>query len=438
MYPSLFPLRFKRPWHAGGSSLQGNVDDAANAVMWLRETGEQGLNSLNFQSLGMLPWMQPSMDPMLTVSSQNQQYQAMLSSGLQNLRSRDPLNPQLMQFQQPFQYLQLSSSQIPLLQQQQQLVKQSLPQQILHAQSQISKENFPQQIQQLDYYKQQGSASNQQLCTPKEAQPSDVHSSISKMGATNTNAELSTAHASTQNVLGSLHPDEISNLSNLSMINRTVLSEQASQQPLVSLGSFSPVNVFSDSVSLPPYPGKEAPMDLANSTLDVQNHHDVFGANTDSSGLMLPMTVPTDYHSTSMDANINSMPSAASGFQSSLYGYMQSSQELPNAGQIDLPSPTQTFVKVYKSGSVGRSLDISRFSSYHELREELGRMFGIEGKLEDPLRSGWQLVFVDKENDELLLGDDPWESFVNNVWYIKILSPEDVRKLGNRGSESFS
>ncbi|GAB4836133.1 Auxin response factor 8 [Ancistrocladus abbreviatus] len=449
MYPSLFPLRFKRPWHAGGSSLQGNVDDAANAVMWLRETGEQGLNSLNFQSLGMLPWMQPSMDPMLTVSSQNQQYQAMLSSGLQNLRSRDPLNPQLMQFQQPFQYLQLSSSQIPLLQQQQQLVQQSLPQQILHAQSQISKENFPQQIQQLDYYKQQGSAPNQQLCTPQEvlqipndelhqAQHSDVHSSISKMGATNTNAELSTAHASTQNVLGSLHPDEISNLSNLSMINRTVLSEQASQQPLVSLGSFSPVNVFSDSVSLPPYPGKDAPMDLANSTLDVQNHHDVFGANTDSSGLMLPMTVPTDYHSTSMDANINSMPSAASGFQSSLYGYMQSSHELPNAGQIDLPSPTQTFVKVYKSGSVGRSLDISRFSSYHELREELGRMFGIEGKLEDPLRSGWQLVFVDKENDELLLGDDPWESFVNNVWYIKILSPEDVRKLGNRGSESFS
>lgn len=66
-------------------------------------------------------------------------------------------------------------------------------------------------------------------------------------------------------------------------------------------------------------------------------------------------------------------------------------------------------MQVYKSGSVGRSLDISRFSSYHELREELGKMFAIEGLLEDPLRSGWQLVFVDKENDILLLGDDPWE-----------------------------
>ena len=66
-------------------------------------------------------------------------------------------------------------------------------------------------------------------------------------------------------------------------------------------------------------------------------------------------------------------------------------------------------VQVYKSGSVGRSLDITRFHSYHELREELGRMFGFEGLLEDPQRSGWQLVFVDRENDVLLLGDDPWE-----------------------------
>lgn len=66
-------------------------------------------------------------------------------------------------------------------------------------------------------------------------------------------------------------------------------------------------------------------------------------------------------------------------------------------------------VQVYKSGSVGRSLDISRFSSYNQLREELAQMFGIEGKLEDCLRSGWQLVFVDREDDVLLLGDDPWE-----------------------------
>lgn len=67
------------------------------------------------------------------------------------------------------------------------------------------------------------------------------------------------------------------------------------------------------------------------------------------------------------------------------------------------------FLQVYKSGSFGRSLDISKFSSYHELRSALAQMFGLEGELEGPFGSGWQLVFVDRENDALLLGDDPWQ-----------------------------
>ncbi|GMH10250.1 hypothetical protein Nepgr_012091 [Nepenthes gracilis] len=440
MYPSLFPLRLKRPWHAGGSSMQGNMDDAANGLMWLRETGEQGLNPLSFQSFGMLPWMQPRVDPLLAVGSLNQQYQAMLSSGLQNVSSGDSQNPQLMQFQQPFQYLQQSSSQIPLLQQQQQqTIQQSIPQQISYGQSQISKENLPQCLSQLEYYKQGGAPPNQKLSTPQEVlqvqndellhrQQSDVHSTFSK-GSSNANIVISTSHSPAQKILGSIRSEEIGNLSNVAVVNHNMLSEQASQQPLVSLSSYPPVNALSDSVSLLPYPGKD------DCNLDVQNHN-VFGANIDSSGLMLPMTVPIDYLSSSLDTNLSSLQPAASRFQSPLYGYLQSTHELSSAEQVELPIPTPTFVKVYKSGSVGRSLDISRFSSYHELREELGRMFGIEGKLEDPLRSGWQLVFVDRENDVLLLGDDPWESFVNNVWYIKILSPEDVQKLGKQGAGS--
>jgi hypothetical protein len=54
-------------------------------------------------------------------------------------------------------------------------------------------------------------------------------------------------------------------------------------------------------------------------------------------------------------------------------------------------------------------LDITRFSSYHELRSEVGCLFGLESQLEDPVRSGWQLVFVDREDDVLLVGDDPWQ-----------------------------
>ena len=72
------------------------------------------------------------------------------------------------------------------------------------------------------------------------------------------------------------------------------------------------------------------------------------------------------------------------------------------------PSGHTFYVQVHKSGTYSRSLDITKFNSYPELRSELACMFGLEGELEDPLRSGWQLVFVDRENDVLLLGDGPW------------------------------
>ncbi|KAK3152210.1 hypothetical protein QOZ80_2BG0155910 [Eleusine coracana subsp. coracana] len=107
-----------------------------------------------------------------------------------------------------------------------------------------------------------------------------------------------------------------------------------------------------------------------------------------------------------------------------------------NSEQVNEPSAT--FVKVYKSGTYGRLLDITRFSSYDELRSEVGRLFGLEGQLEDPLRSGWQLVFVDREDDVLLVGDDPWQEFVNSVSYIKILSPEEVQQMGKQGIQLLS
>lgn len=67
------------------------------------------------------------------------------------------------------------------------------------------------------------------------------------------------------------------------------------------------------------------------------------------------------------------------------------------------------FVQVYKRGAVGRSIDITSFSGYEELKEDLAQRFAIEGQLEDRQRVGYKLVYVDHENDVLLVGDDPWE-----------------------------
>ncbi|GFZ09213.1 auxin response factor 19 [Actinidia rufa] len=85
-----------------------------------------------------------------------------------------------------------------------------------------------------------------------------------------------------------------------------------------------------------------------------------------------------------------------------------------SAGGWAPPPQTQfqrmrTYTKVYKRGTVGRSIDITRYSGYEELKQDLARRFGIEGQLEDRHRIGWKLVYMDHENDVLLVGDDPWE-----------------------------
>lgn len=150
------------------------------------------------------------------------------------------------------------------------------------------------------------------------------------------------------------------------------------------------------------------------------------GSSGDNGSLSIPYATSTFTSTAGNEYPLNSDMTASSCVDES--GFLQSSEN------GDQANPTnRIFVKVQKSGSFGRSLDISKFSSYHELRSELARMFGLEGLLEDPERSGWQLVIVDRENDVLLLGDDPWQEFVNNVWYIKILSPHEVQQIGKEG-----
>ncbi|PPD99550.1 hypothetical protein GOBAR_DD03414 [Gossypium barbadense] len=193
---------------------------------------------------------------------------------------------------------------------------------------------------------------------------------------------------------------------------------------------------------LPPFPGRE--YSAYQSSTDPQNNF-LFGVSIDSSSLVLQHGM-TNLKNIGNENDSLSLPYAASNFTSASgtdfplnsdmttsscvdeSGYLQSSEYVDQVNP-----PTGTFVKVHKLGSFGRSLDISKFSSYNELRCELARMFGLEGQLEDPQRSGWQLVFVDRENDILLLGDDPWQEFVNNVWYIKILSPLEVQQMGKEG-----
>ncbi|KAJ0853876.1 putative transcription factor ARF family [Helianthus annuus] len=416
MYPSLFPLRLKRPWYPGASSFQDSRDDAVNGMAWMRgETGEPGLHNMNFQSVGMFPWMQQ---------------------------------------QQPIQYSQqhsVSSTSNPLFQHAQQPIQQLIPQQFMHGQSQI-----PQQVNSQPEEQQQQVNSQQQQVNSQQPpnlfpesyliqheqlqtrpQPSVPSHAFQKTEFLDPSAKFTSGitPSAMQNILGSLNAEGSSNLLSFS---RT--EHQPNEQSWVSRFAQPQANVSTGAPSVLSYPKKTSGAEHETSNLDAPNQGLFGGTNIDSTGLLLPATV-SNIGTTSPETDLTAtLPSGASGFQNANYfGYMQDSSELlQHTGQIDPPNPNRTFVKVYKSGSVGRSLDITRFNSYPELKEELGQMFNIEGLLEDPQRSGWQLVFVDRENDVLLLGDGPWEAFVNSVWYIKILSPEDVQKLGKQELESFS
>ncbi|KAL3372701.1 hypothetical protein AABB24_004974 [Solanum stoloniferum] len=422
MYPSLFPLRLKRPWYPGTSSFQENNSEAINGMAWLRgESSEQGPHLLNLQSFGgMLPWMQQRVDPTMLRNDLNQQYQAMLASGLQNFGSGDLMKQQLMQFPQPIQYVQHAGSLNPLLQQQQQqqeAMQQTIHQHMLPAQTQDNlqrqqQQHVSNQTEEQSHhhsYQEAYQIPNSQL---QQKQPSNVPSpSFSKPDIADPSSKFSASIAPSgmPTALGSLCSEGTSNFLNFNILGQqpVIMEQQQQQKSWMAKFAHSQLNMGSNSPSVSGY-GKDTSNSQETCSLDAQNQS-LFGANVDSSGLLLPTTV-SNGATTSIDADISSMPLGTSGFPNSLYGYVQDSSDmLHNVGQVDAQTAPRTFVKVYKSASIGRSLDITRFNSYHELRQELGQMFGIEGFLEDPQRSGWQLVFVDRENDVLLLGDDPWE-----------------------------
>ncbi|KAG1361138.1 auxin response factor 12 [Cocos nucifera] len=438
MYPSLFPLRLKRPWYPGVPSFL----DEGNALMWLRGgAGDRGLQSLNFQSPGMGPWVQQRMESAL-LGHDHDQYSAMAAPALPDTRGSDYLKQQFLHLQQPYQLPQQFCSTSPLLQQQ--IIQQACEQQIISPQSQNISGNLThnvlhQQLQQsLNNQKQVQHAqtypeSYQIPGTNVQQQQAPLPSQLcEKLEFSDSNVNFSTimTSSSVQGMLGAAYPEGSSNVLDFARLGQSMMSEQ-NQQTWEPKFTMSQSTTFGNAVLLPSFPGKDGSVGTENGSADMQNHT-LFGVNIDSSSL-LAHAVPS-LRANSIDDNISTMPYASSSLQNSIYGSLEeSSGVLQNAGEAD--PMTKTFVKVYKSGSVGRSLDITRFNNYDELREELGQMFGIKGQLDDLLRSGWQLVFVDRENDVLLLGDDPWESFVNNVWYIKILSPEDVQKMGKRAIE---
>ncbi|XP_054802384.1 auxin response factor 6-like [Prosopis cineraria] len=488
MYPSSFPLRLKRPWPPGLPSFQGMKDDSfglSNQLLWLRDSTDRGLQSLNFQGFGYNPWMQPRLDPSMLTSPADM-YQAMANTVVQDMRTLDPSKQHpasFLQFQQPQNFpnrtavlMHAQMSQQSQLQQacqsnqENQNSSQSLAPTQMQLQHQHSFSNQHQQSQQVIDHQQISSASPmpQFASNPQpHSPPMQAMSSLCQQqnfSDSNVNSMNAAGVSPLHSILGSFSQDESSHLLNLPRTSSWIPvqtsaawpSKRVAVDPLLSSGASQctlpqlellgqPQSTVSQNViSLPPFPGRECSIDQEGST-DPQNNL-LFGVNIEPSSLIVQNGMPSlKGVGNNNDSGIGPFQSSnfldATGTDSSLNHGMTHSiaesnfLEIPDNGGQGNPQ-NKTFVKVYKSGSCGRSLDITKFSSYHELRSELARMFGLEGELEeDPVRSGWQLVFVDRENDVLLIGDGPWPEFVNSVWCIKILSPQEVQQMGNNGLE---
>ncbi|XP_038997856.1 auxin response factor 6-like [Hibiscus syriacus] len=491
MYSSPFPLRLKRPWPSAVPTFHAFKDGDMginSQLMWLQGgVGDQGLQSLNFQGFGVSPWMQPRLDTSSIPGVQPDLYQAMAAAAFQEMRTVDSSkigSQSLLQLQQS----QSTSNGSPALIQRQMLQQSQTQNAFLQGFQEnqtASQVQLLQQLQRSNSYNDQRQQQQKQQQSPQTLQPphmsdqqhisnaiptfpkvsaSQAQSSSLSAVASQCQRQILSDHlgnslatsnvSSMQSILGSLSHAGASHLLNLNGSNPIIsssalLSKPASIEPQLSsepanyvlpqveqLGT-AQSNILSN--LLPPFPGRE--YSAYHGSADPQNNF-LFGVSIDSSSLMLQNGM-TNLKNIGNENDSLSLPYAASNFTSASgtdfplnsdmttsscvdeSGYLQSSEYVDQVNP-----PTGTFVKVHKSGSFGRSLDISKFSSYNELRCELARMFGLEGQLEDPLRSGWQLVFVDKENDILLLGDDPWQEFVNNVWYIKILSPREVQQMG--------
>ncbi|KAM0896900.1 hypothetical protein ACQ4PT_022896 [Festuca glaucescens] len=422
MYSSPFPMRLKRPWPAGLPSLYGTNDDFG---------ANPGFQSFNFGGLGTSPWMQPRVDTSL-LGLQPDMYQAISAAGFQNMAKQ--VSPTVLQFQQPQNIagrsVLLSSQILQQVQPQYQQMhhqhmndsaiqghnqSEYLQQQLQRCQSFNGQNPLPPQQQKQESHQQH--QSSQCVQTPQHQQMQEQKHSSDFHSGPNALSVFSQFSCNTQSPPSTLQP----------------VSEFSPQQNFqdTNISSISPSNISSMQDTLRPFPS-EAGSNLQGGIPSMQNDNGCIASLQDENGSStIPYSTCNFLSPSQNDFPLNEALTSSDCLDESEYVPFS---ENPDKGN----RPSATFVKVYKSGAFGRLLDITRFSSYHELRSEVGHLFGLEGQLEDPVRSGWQLVFVDREDDVLLVGDDPWQEFVNSVSCIKILSPQEVQQMGKQGIELLS
>lgn len=260
---------------------------------------------------------------------------------------------------------------------------------------------------------------------PNSSQPSD---SFSMFGKQEFSASISEVIDPSLPLMGQELWDQNQNLSSMRY------STQADQ-----FGSYSQLSEDTNNqsgiyncVDIDVVNGGTAIVDASNAVLNNLSSACLVGNFGSSQDLQSQITSASLADS---QAFLQDFPDNNSGGTSSSNVDFDESCLLQNNSWQQVVPPVRTYTKVQKAGSVGRSIDVTSFKSYDDLRSAIERMFGLEGLLNDPRGSGWKLVYVDFENDVLLVGDDPWEEFVSCVRCIRILSPSEVQQMSEEGMQ---
>ncbi|ESW28434.1 hypothetical protein PHAVU_003G286200 [Phaseolus vulgaris] len=127
-----------------------------------------------------------------------------------------------------------------------------------------------------------------------------------------------------------------------------------------------------------------------------------------------------------------------------------------NNDEVDgKPGPAALFVKVSMDGAPYlRKVDLRNYTTYQELSSALEKMFSCftlgqcgshgvpgremlsESKLKDLLHgSEYVLTYEDKDGDWMLVGDVPWDMFIDTCKRLKIMKGSDAIGLAPRAME---
>ncbi|KAJ7962935.1 Auxin-responsive protein [Quillaja saponaria] len=95
----------------------------------------------------------------------------------------------------------------------------------------------------------------------------------------------------------------------------------------------------------------------------------------------------------------------------------------------------ETFIKMYVKVSMDgapflRKIDLGMHKGFSDLAMALEKLFGISEALKDADSGQHIPIYEDKDGDWMLLGDVPWEMFIESCKRLRIMKRSDAKRFG--------